>query len=322
MPKAKAHRHNRGYEIARFISEGRLFVVPMGNNRILKVVQRSEPRLPPLKKSHRQIREKRMGIPRGCFLNSRWMRIRQTWDIWDEVEVVDPNTDIEAYRLLTAKGIVFIEGVWYIQIYEVVSGLNKLQRQQIHRKASYEQERLRRYTIIRGVERKMAEHALGLANLSNVQRSQLRQLQARIEGRLKNINLIGAQLSFRELFVFVTGQVQINELEALQGSLKLAIKELSKKTRQKYFTAFLESIEKKLEILTTCETWRSIYWAKWWLGKAKEALNPLNFTECQRCLLGASRHIESAITTLRSWDELVSEEEKHLIPGYKAQTAV
>jgi len=311
LPKSKAHRHNRAYEIWRFLEQGQLIAVPLGNNRILKTLQRSQLRLPPVKRENRKIKDNRMGIPKGVYLNARWMEVQKTWDIWDDIDGVQPSSLV--YKELVKNGIVYIEGSWYILIYEVVSGLNKLRRQQVHRDYSYQQESLRKHKIIRYVERRIAEHALGLSGLSAAQRGELDKLERRIVARLQTIDFIEAQLSFRKLFVSMVGQEEIKALENLQASLDLAINTLSQKVRLKFFGSFLSVVEERLAVLSTYDIWRSIYWARWQIRATKENLYPLDIEECRVHLAKASGHIDKALATLRSWNSKLPDNESNLV---------
>lgn len=323
MPKSKAHRHVRAYEIFRLLQSGQLVAVPLGNSRILKTLQRCQITLPPVKKRQRSIKEKRMGIPKGSYLNARWMKVRENWDIWDQIEGVNPGT--ENYRSLVSRGIVFIEETqtWYILIYEVVSGLSKLLRQQVHRDFNYQQERLRSHAVIRGFERRMAAHALGLAKLSEVERRELRKLEGRISRRLEQIDFIQGKLSFRKTFVFITGQEEIRALKDLQDSIDQSIAGLSQKVLLPNFRAFLNSIEEKLAILSTYDIWRSIHWARWHIRAAVENLDPLDLAECRRHLsIATNKHIDYALYILRRWDKSLSDDEMKHVPFIDPKTVV
>lgn len=272
--------------------------------------------MPPVKAKDRKIKERRSGLPRGCFLNSRWMEIRPNWDVWDLVKDVNPHVNIVAKkRLAEEEIIIWVEDRWYIMIYEVVSGLNKLLRQQVHRDARYEDEKARKSPLVFAIEKRLAEYAFGQAKLTAEEFSELTTLQLRTSRRLRDITVTRSHLAFRRLYVYAIAEATLMELRSLTKSLELAAINVQRTSSQN-FGVYLTNIAEKLSVIYTMDIWRQVYWAQWNIYRAAECYNRQEPDRSQHYLVKAASQVNKAFDILISWSDRLPLAERQYIARF------
>ena len=311
MPKRRKDRQVRGEDVRRRIRDGRLSAFPFGTPRVLAVHEADRGPWPPVWLNGREIRERRMTISAGSFLNSRWIRVNKTWDIWPNILAAKTPEEIAALR---ARSIINVEGVWYVQIYEVVSGVNKLRRQRVKVRANYHQERTRRSVVMDSIERDIARDAIGQIRLSRVERRSLESLSLQIERRIQDIDVIGAQLSSREVFAYAGGWAELETLRRTRSTLQLAARQALVQAFKPNFDHFLAKIADDLDVIVDLDVRHNRFWAQYHIRRAAAVLVDGPQEKCHPYLNRAIDFLDRAVETLQGWATPLSEEEKrHVI---------
>src|SRR3989344_2057270 len=243
MPKRLDYLQVRGEDVRRWIREGRLSVFPAGTNRVLRVHRAFRSTFPPVRARDRANHKRRMTVSAGSYLNSRWILANRTWDVWPEIQSCQTPEDVVRLR---ARSILNVDGVWLIQIYEVVSGINKLRRQRVKIRANYHHEKTWRTTVMASIEADVARDAAGAIKLSPAERKSLAYLSQQIQRRLQEIDVIGGQLSPREIFAYAGGWAELAYLQRTKRSLEIALQQALMQTLAARFDRYLIRLSSEL----------------------------------------------------------------------------
>lgn len=311
MPKRRKDLQVRGEDVRRWIRKGRLSAFPAGANRVLRVHRAFRATLPPVKMHDRKNNRRRMTISAGSFLNSRWIKVNKTWDIWPDTQSAKT---LEEVAELKARSIIQVWGVWYIQIYEVVSGVNKLRRQRVKIRVSYYQEKTRRAVIMDSIEREIARDAAGVIKLSPAERQSLLVLTRQIELRLQDIDVIGGQLSAREVFAYAGGWAELGLLRRVKRSIEEATKQTLVQSFSPNFNRYLERLADNLGGIVNLDVRHDRFWAQFHIRRAAEVLTVGPQEKCYYYLGKAVEYLNKTVETLQGWADSLSEEEsRHVI---------
>jgi hypothetical protein len=254
-----------------------------------------------------------MTISAGSFLNSRWIRINKTWDVWLDTQSAKTLEEVAELR---SRSIIQVHGIWYIQIYEVVSGINKLRRQRVKIRTSYHQERTQRSVVMNSIERDIARDATGMIKLSSAERQSLQVLTRQIERRLQDITDVGSRLSSREVFAYVGGWAELEILRRVKVSLEEATKQTLVRAFSPNFDRYLERQANSLDVLVNLDVRHGRFWAQFHIRRAAEVLTLGPQERCHYYLGRAIEYLERTIETLQGWADSLSEEEaRHAVPA-------
>jgi hypothetical protein len=313
MPKRREDLQVRGEDVRRWIRQGHLSAFPTGTNRVLRVHRAFRVTFPLVKIWDRAERNRRMTISAGSFLNSRWIRINKTWDVWPDTQSARTSEKIAELR---SRSIIQVLGRWYLQIYEVVSGTNKLRRQRVKIRAGYSNERNWRTTVMASIESDIAKEAVGAIDMTEAELRNLRFLNRRIGQRIQDMDRIGSRLSSREVFAYAEGLGELEFLRRSRKSLEVVLDQTSVQTFKPNFDAFLRKQANDLNIIVDLDVRHCRFWAQWHIRRAAEVLEIGPQTKCFYYLGRATEYLDRAIETLQGWADSLSEEEtRHVIPA-------
>jgi len=247
-----------------------------------------------------------MTISAGSFLNSRWIKINSTWDVWPDILSSTTLADIEKLR---ERSIIRVGDSWYLQIYEVVSGLNKLRRQRVKIRHNYALEKRWRSSLMAAVERDIARDAMGTIKLSPTERKSLEDLNRQIESRLQEIDSVSSQLSPRETFAYAGGLVEINTLDRYLRSLREAVNQPLIQAFAPGFDNYLEKVVQELGALVSLEVRHHRFWCQYHLRRAAEMVREGQQERCRYHIQNAINRLVLAIENLKGWTASLTQEE-------------
>jgi hypothetical protein len=255
-----------------------------------------------------------MWVPKGSFLNSRWIPLGWRSAEWELITTLDEQVLKEKFFIVRIEedG----EVTWYRLIYEVVSSRSQLLRQRVHIRAQQDRERVFKHALLGAVEREFVKHATEMARLNSAQFSELSTLSRRLSNRLGSLTVVQAQLSGRDTIAFLDAWMEIEGLRSHRDRLSQVLNELPNAAKRRNFDVYLGNVADRLAVYISPEIRRPVYWSRYHVSRTIVADQQGDVRGCQSHLLRSVHHLDVAIKVLRDWSESLPDEERRFIPQF------
>jgi len=265
-------------------------------------------------KRRRLAKRRRMWVPAGTFLNSRWVPLGPKNSEWALIGTCSETELKEKYLIVRISENGQIR--WVRLIYEVVSSRAQLLRQRVHIRSQYARERRFKLAVLESVEKQFAQSVSGRLSLSKAELEELSALRRRLEDRLfRTMTSIQSRLGGRDALIYIDAWVEVEGLQGLKSHLITLLTNVDFSVKKRNFDAHLMSLESKLRVYISQEIRRPCRWARYHIEKAAQCVNEGESSRCANHLFRATEHLEEAITILRNWYQKLAEDERRYIPA-------
>ncbi|OGY26941.1 MAG: hypothetical protein A2Z11_02690 [Candidatus Woykebacteria bacterium RBG_16_43_9] len=299
--------------IRAWIDVGRIEVLPKVGVKLLQLVTPIYLTFPQVYDRKRRRKNRRMWVPAGSFLNSRWIPLGPRNSEWKLVTSLREQELKERYIIVRVEE----EGRvrWYRLIYEIVSSQSQLLRQRVHIRAQHAREKRRKVLILEAVERELGDYLLGRTQLSRSQLDELSTLQYRLSNRLfGSMANVRARLSARDTVAFLNAWMSVEGLLDHRRRFAFLANGHDSELQRHNVEAHILSRYDRLAVYISPEIRRTVRWSRYHVQRAATAVQEKRIPICKRHLRRAVYHLDQALKTLWEWPKKLSEDEREYIP--------
>lgn len=313
MPKRYADLRVPASLVRKWINAGMVQVIPKVGVKLLQLARPIYLTFPQVYARKRRRKNRRMWVPAGSFLNSRWILLGPRNAEWSLVIYLSEQELKEEYLIVKVEE----EGRvrWHRLIYEVVSSESQLLRQRVHIRAQHAQERRYKTRILEAIEEELGDHLLGRTHLSRNQLDELLTLQRRLSGRLfSSMANIQARLSARDTVAFLNAWMNIEGLRDHRKRLSFLAEGQDIELQRPNIEAHLINRYDRLGVYISLEVRRPIRWTRYHVQKAADDVREGRTRLCKQHLAKAVYHLDTALGRVLEWHRKLPANERDYIP--------
>lgn len=299
--------------IRTWIGAGRIEVLPKVGVKLLQLVTPIYLTFPQVYDRKRRQKNRRMWVPAGSFLNSRWIPLGPRNSEWKLITSTGEQELKERYIIVRVEE----DGRarWHRLIYEVVSSESQLLRQRVHIRAQHARERRYKIRVLEAIEEELGDHLLGRTYLNRNQLDELLTLQRRLSGRLfSSMAHIQARLSARDTVAFLNAWMNVEGLRDHRKRLSFLAEGQDAELQRQNIEAYLISRYDRLGVYISIEVRRPVRWARYHVQKAADDVREGRIRQCKRHLARAVDHLDTALDAVLEWHQKLPEGERSYIP--------
>ena len=314
MPKRYGDLRVPASLIRAWIDAGKIAVIPKVGVKLLQLMTPIYLTFPQVYDRKRRRKNRRMWVPAGSFLNSRWILLGPRNTEWKLITSLTEQELKELYIIVRVEE----EGQvrWYRLIYEIVSSESQLLRQRVHIRSRYAKERSYKEAVLEAVERELGDYLQGKTQLNTRQLDELVILQRRLSNRLfDSMAAVQSKLSERDTVAFLTAWMNIEGLRDRKNRLSFLANGQDSELQRHNIEVHLLNISDRLAVYISREVRRSVRWARYHVQMTVSDIRESRIRDGKHHLKRAVEHLNTALKALLEWDKKLPENERRYIPS-------